>query len=114
MAEAVIPTMNNVALPVLLRVTVCDALVLPTAWGATNVTLAGERLAMGAVTPVPVSEIVCGLLEALSVKLTEPSALPAVVGVNVTLRVQIPPAATDALATGSTACAGPGTRFFNR
>jgi hypothetical protein len=94
LAEAVIPTMSNVALPVLVRVTVCGALVVPTAWGVANVTLAGERFAMGAVTPMPVREIVCGLLAALSTKLTEPTALPAVVGVKVTLMVQIPPAAT--------------------
>ena len=50
---------------------------------------------MGAETPVPVSEIICGLLAALSVKLTEPTALPAVVGVKVTLMVQIPPAVRD-------------------
>ena len=30
LAEAIMPTMNNVAVPVLVRVTVCDALVLPT------------------------------------------------------------------------------------
>ena len=87
--------MINVALPVLARVTVCDALVVPTACGVANVTLAGERLAMGAVTPVPVSEIACGLVAALSTKVTDPTALPAVVGVKVTLMVQIPPAARD-------------------
>ena len=52
-------------------------------------------MTMGAVTPVPVSAIVCGLLEALSVKLTEPTALPAVVGVKVTLMAQLAPAAMD-------------------
>jgi hypothetical protein len=88
--------MINVALPVLVRVTVCGALVVPTAWEVANVTLAGERFATGAVTPVPVSEIVCGLLAALSTKVTEPTALPAVVGVKVTLMVQIPPEATGA------------------
>jgi len=96
LAEAVIPTMINVALPLLVSVTVCDALVVPTArGGGGNVRLAGERSAMGAVTPVPVSEIVCGLLVALSIKVTEPTALPPVVGVKVTLMVQIAPAATD-------------------
>jgi hypothetical protein len=97
LAEAVIPTMINVALPMLVRVTVCGALVVPTAWEVANVRLAGERFAMGAVTPVPVSEIVCGLLAALSTKVTEPTALPAVVGVKVTLMVQSPPAATGEL-----------------
>jgi hypothetical protein len=87
--------MINAAVPVLVRVTVCGALVVPTAWEVANVTVAGERFAMGAATPVPVSEIVCGLLPALSTKVTEPTALPAVVGVKVTLMVQIPPAATD-------------------
>jgi hypothetical protein len=96
LAEAAIPAIINGALPVLASVIVCAALVVPTAWDVANVTLAGERLAMGAVLPVPFSEITCGLLPALSTKVTEPTALPAAVGVNVMLIVQIPPAARDA------------------
>ena len=80
--------MSNVALPVLKSVTVCAVLVDCNAWPV-NVKLCGERLAVGAVVPVPVSEIVWGLLPALSIKISEPSALPATVGVKVTLMVQI-------------------------
>lgn len=58
LADAVIPAMINGALPVLARVTVCAALVVPTACEVANVTLAGERLAIGAVVPVPFSAIV--------------------------------------------------------
>jgi hypothetical protein len=102
LAEVVIPPMINALLGVagsdalLVSVTVCAALVVPTAWEMANVTLAGERLAMGAVTPTPFSAITCGLLPALSVKVTVPTALPAAVGVKVTLMVQIPPAVSDA------------------
>lgn len=49
----------------------------------------GERLATGAV-PVPDKVTVCGLLAALSVKVTEAGRLPEVVGVNVTLMLQVP------------------------
>ena len=52
-------------------------------------------MAMGTVTPVPLSEINCGVLGALSTRVTEPNAPPPVVGVKVTLMVQIPPAAKD-------------------
>ena len=96
MAEVAIPVMTNGALPVLVSVTVCAALVVPTPWEVANVKLAGERLAMGAVTPVPFSAITCGVLPALSAMLTEPTELPAAVGEKVTLMVQIPPAIRDA------------------
>jgi len=84
LAEAVIPTMNNVALPGFVRVTVCGALVVPTAWGVANVTLEGERLAMGGSTPVPVSRIIWGLSGALSVRVSESTLAPDKVGVKVT------------------------------
>jgi hypothetical protein len=44
--------------------------------------------------PVPVRLTVCGLVSALSVSVRMPLAEPSVVGVNVTLIVQFPPAAT--------------------
>lgn len=44
---------------------------------------------------MPVSDTVCGLLFALSVIVRVPVRLPVVVGVNVTLTVQFPPAAID-------------------
>ena len=47
------------------------------------------------VEPTPVSEIVCGLLEALSVRVSVPVRVPAAVGVNFTLIVQLVPGATE-------------------
>ena len=48
---------------------------------------------MGAV-PIPVSDKLCGLPEALSVTVTEPDRVPTAVGVKVTLIVQLAPAAS--------------------
>ena len=59
-----------------------------------KVKLVGKKLALGA-TPVPVSDTVCGLPVALSVKVMVPGWLPVAVGVNVTLIVQLAPAATE-------------------
>ena len=53
-----------------------------------------ERLAVAAV-PVPVRFTVCGLPAALSKMLTVAVRVPAAVGVNVMLIVQLPPAATE-------------------
>ena len=55
-----------------------------------NFKLPGNRLAT---VPVPVSEIVCGLLEASSVIVTEPVSMPTPRGVKVALMVQLEPAA---------------------
>src|SRR5208337_622995 len=44
--------------------------------------------------PVPVSDTCCGLFGALSVKVTSPVRTPVLVGVKVTLMMQLPPAAT--------------------
>ncbi len=41
---------------------------------------------------MPLSVIVCGLLDAVSVKVTHPERVPLAVGVNVTLTVQVPEA----------------------
>jgi hypothetical protein len=54
----------------------------------------GVRLTTGAV-PVPVRLTVCGLPAALSEMLTAAVRVPAAVGVNVTLIVQLPLAATE-------------------
>ena len=85
----------KVAEPVLVSVTVCAALVVPTVW-LVKVSDVTERLAVvvGAV-PVPVRLTVCGLPEALSVMLKVPVRVPDAVGVNVTLIVQLAPAATE-------------------
>ena len=57
---------------------------------------AGERLTTGATTPVPVRLTVWVAGLALSVIVKVPLLDPAAVGVKVTLRVQLAPAATVA------------------
>jgi hypothetical protein len=82
----------KVAFPVLLRVTVCAALDVPTFW-LLKVRLVAETAAMGA-RAVPVRLTVCGLPAALSAILTEAVRVTeekAAVGANVTLMVQLPP-----------------------
>jgi hypothetical protein len=81
--------MVSAALPVLLKVTGCDPLVVPRFW-LPNVRLGTETPATGAAaTPVPVRLTVCGLLEALSVKFSEALRLPVAEGVKVTLTAQV-------------------------
>src|SRR5271165_1760207 len=81
----------NPVFMLLVTVTVLAALLVPT------VTVPKAR-AVGVtdtgICPVPVSDIVCGLLGALSVMVTLPLDSPAAVGVNFTVMVQVPPAAT--------------------
>ena len=86
--------MLKAVLPVLLKVTVCAVLVTSTDW-LPKARLVGERLTRAAV-PVPVPErlTVCGLPLALSVMLSEAVRLPLAEGVNLTLIVQLAPAAT--------------------
>jgi hypothetical protein len=88
----VIAEIASGALPVFESVVVWARLVVPTNWPP-NARLAGESIAIGAV-PVPVSETVCGLPEALSVTVTEPDRVPMVAGVKVTLIVQVAPTAS--------------------
>ena len=85
--------MLKAALPVLVRVTVCVALVKSMGW-LPKPRLVGERLTTAAV-PVPERLTVSGLPLALSVMLTEAVRLPLAAGVNVTLIVQLAPAATE-------------------
>ena len=87
------PAILNAALPVLLRVTVCAVLVVPTDW-LPKARLVGERLTT-VVVPVPERLTVCGLPLALSVMLTEAVRLPLAAGVKVTLIVQLLPPATE-------------------
>jgi hypothetical protein len=65
---------------------------------AVTVRLAGCVVIEGAIAdvvePMPVSEIVCGLLPVLSVRVSVPVRVPAAVGVNFTLIVQLAPGAT--------------------
>jgi len=81
------------AVPVFFRVTVFAALVVFTRWFP-KVKLVLDKLTEGAV-PVPERVTVCGLLLALSETVIAPDRSPVVVGVNVMLIVQFPPAATE-------------------
>jgi hypothetical protein len=80
------------ALPEFVTVTVWDGLVVPTSCPV-KVKVVGESVTAGA-EPVPVRLTDCGLPEALSVIVKLAERLPAAVGVNVTLIVQVAPAAT--------------------
>jgi hypothetical protein len=83
------------AVPVLLTVTLCAALVLPIAVEA-SVSDVVERLATGALTdkPVPLSAIATGVIVPEWPMLSVPVRAPAAIGVNVTLTVQLSPVFT--------------------
>jgi hypothetical protein len=87
------PLMLKAAFPVLFSVTVWAALVVARFW-LLKVRLVGVTPTIGP-TPVPVRLTVCGLPLTLSAMLTEAVRLPTATGVNVTLIVQVPPAATE-------------------
>ncbi len=80
------------AVPVFDTVTGCDALLLPSTCAA-KVRVLADTAMTGAV-PVPVSETVCGLFEALPVIVSAPVRAPLAVGAKVTLTVQLELAAT--------------------
>jgi hypothetical protein len=83
---------NSGKLPLFDTVTVCAALVVPTAW-LLNVNEVGA-IPIATATPVPVSVTVCGLPVALSVNVIVPLRTPADVGVNEIWNVHAgPPAA---------------------
>ena len=87
-------TKLRAAVPVLLRVIAWVAAVVPTVVLA-KVRLEDERLTTGAgVTPVPLRATFCGELAALSLMLTAAVSAPAPVGLNVTVILQLAPAAT--------------------
>jgi hypothetical protein len=79
------PAIVKLAFPVLLKVTLCAALVVPTFW-LLKVRLATERPAI-ALVPVPVRLSDWGLPAALSVNTTEAVRVPGALGVNLALRV---------------------------
>src|SRR5438552_7431833 len=73
--------------------TACGALLVPT-FCEPNVKLVGVTVNWGVLeAPVPVNDTFCGLLEAESVRVSVPVRVPPAVGVNVTLTVQLAPAA---------------------
>lgn len=94
LALATMLAILSAPVPVLVTVTVCAVLVVPTVCAA-NVKLVVDRLTTG-IVPVPERAMACGLLLALSVMVVAPVRGPVVVGVKVTLIVQLPAAATDA------------------
>src|SRR5207245_1969070 len=86
--------MLRVAVPLLVRVTVCTGLVVLRRWSP-KARLVGAKVTAGAM-PVPASDTDCGLPAASSVMLSLHDALPISVGVNVRLRRQLAPATTVA------------------
>src|SRR5438094_5043678 len=85
--------MFRVEVPVLVIVTVCGALTVPTLW-LPNDRLVGETVtAVEAATPVPVTVMVWGFPAALSAMLNSSVTAPNAAGVNVMLIVHVPPPA---------------------
>jgi hypothetical protein len=80
----------SATLPGLVNVTVCVALVVPTAWVG-KLRLDGDNVG-GDANPVPLSATAWGLLKASSVMVTVPVRLRVAMGVKVTLMVQFEPA----------------------
>jgi hypothetical protein len=85
------PVMLKAVVPTLVRVTFLALLVVPMAW-VENVKLTGESFA---VVPIPLSITFCGLPAALSLMLTAAVRVPLAVGLNVTLTLQLAPAANE-------------------
>src|SRR2546426_10351212 len=81
--------------PLLVSVTFCAGLVVPTRC-LPKALLVAESVAVGGVTPVPVSDTDCGLPAASSVMITVAVRALAAVGVKVRLRTQLAPAASVA------------------
>lgn len=95
--EPVIEKLVNVMgpVPVLVTVTLCGALVEFTNWEA-KVKLLGVTVTVAGPFTVPFKATVCGLPVALSAMLMAAVRVPAAVGVNVTLIVQLASTANDA------------------
>src|SRR5207245_3479450 len=79
--------------PLLVSVRFCAALVVPTRC-LPKALLVAESVAVGGVTPVPVSDTDCGLPAASSVMVSVAVRALAAVGVKVRLRTQLAPAAS--------------------
>src|SRR5712692_6652619 len=85
--------------PLLVRVTVCAGLVVPTRWLPKGL-LVAESVAVGGVTPVPVSDTDCGLSAASSVMFAVAARAPVTAGVKLTLIVQLAPGPTEPAPVG--------------
>jgi hypothetical protein len=86
-----IPLIVKVVVPIFVSVTVFAALVIRMAI-VPKLRLVGERFA---VVPIPFSVTVCGLPAALSVTLRAVVRVPLALGLNVTLMLQLAPAAKE-------------------
>ena len=75
------PVITSGLAPVLVSVTVCDGLVVPTAW-LTKVKLGGEKETVVelSATPVPLRAMACGDPTAVSVMVTVAVSAPATIG----------------------------------
>src|SRR5437870_3369739 len=82
--------------PLLVSVRFCAALVVHTS-RLPKALLVAESVAVGGVTPVPVSNTDCGLPAASSVMVTVAVRAPVAAGVKLMLFVQLAPAATETL-----------------
>src|SRR5579863_5590687 len=74
--------------PVLVSVTVCAALDVPTPW-LPNARLAGDRIAVAVPTPEPINTTTSGLVAALLAMTRLPFRAPGAAGVKVKLIVQL-------------------------
>ena len=88
--------MVSAAVPELVSVTGCAALVVFSILIAEAQAGGREADCRAAIRPVPDRVTVCGLPVALSVTVIVPGWLPVAVGVKVTLMEQLAPAATEA------------------
>lgn len=85
--------MFSVALPLLVRLTTCAVLLMPTNWLPKSRPVP-PRATTGP-TPEPLSDTVCGLFAASSVTVTDPVLVPGAVGAKVTLIAHCFPAASE-------------------
>src|SRR5207245_2198034 len=83
----------RVAVPLLVRVTVCTGLVVLRRWSP-KARLVGAKVTAGAM-PIPASDTDCGLLAASSVMVTVAVRAPVAAGVKLMLIVQLAPGATE-------------------
>src|SRR2546422_900668 len=90
--------MLRVAVPLLVRVTVCTGLVVLRRWSP-KARLVGAKVTAGAM-PIPASDTDCGLPRASSVMVTVAVRAPVAAGVKLMLIVQLAPGATEPAPVG--------------
>src|SRR5437899_2397171 len=90
--------MLRVAVPLLVRVTVCTGLVVLRRWSP-KARLVGAKVTAGAM-PIPASDTDCGLPGASSVMVTVAVRAPVAAGVKLMLIVQLAPGATEPAPVG--------------